>query len=157
MKEKSLRSLGKDDLLNMMKEQEVLIEKLSAENAELERQLGERTSEAGRIESSAEISLELCGALQAVREELDACLADFHSKTESGRMVADQIDREAHEKAAMIIREAEYYRAVINEEGQKLIDGLWREFYIWFGQIRTKWFEQFSAQYSGKPDHGGTL
>jgi hypothetical protein len=139
MTEKQMRSLGKTDLLTIMRKQEEEIERLGAENKTLSERLAQRALIMEDAGSIAEASLRIGGVMQAAQESANIYLESLRvmeaeykgllakQEGESGRRAAEIIE-EADRRAAEILREADRRAAARETLEKQTVDALWEDF-----------------------------
>ncbi len=100
MTEKDMRKLNRYQLLEMLVVQAERADKLQARLEDAEKQLSDRNIQIASLGSIAEASLQLRGVFQAAQEAADMYL-------EEARKRAEEIQRQAQEKADALIAQAQ--------------------------------------------------
>ncbi|MDR2355553.1 MAG: hypothetical protein LBE16_05085 [Clostridiales Family XIII bacterium] len=128
MTEKQLRSLGKTDLLNIMRMQEEEIERLGAENRALSERLAQRALIMEDAGSIAEASLRIGGVMQAAQESASIYLESLRlMQSESKQRIAEK-ENEANRRAEELLRAAEERAAARETLEKQTVEELWRDF-----------------------------
>ncbi|MDR2355908.1 MAG: hypothetical protein LBE16_06900 [Clostridiales Family XIII bacterium] len=128
MKEKQLRSLGKTDLLNIMRMQEEEIERLGAENRALSERLAQRVLIMEDAGSIAEASLRIGGVMQAAQESANIYLESLRVMESESRLRMEKKEEELSRRAEEILRDAEQRAAARETLERQTVEELWRDF-----------------------------
>ena len=120
MAEKTIRSLSKIELLDILHQQETEIERLNAEKDILLQRLDERTFDIQKAGSLAEASLKLSGVMTAAQEAADIYLENVKALETKQTAIISDIESEVREKTQVIFENAIRKRAAA-EAGAKII------------------------------------
>jgi carboxylesterase type B len=134
---KHLRSLSKLDLLEIMHQQELEIERLSAEKEEAERVLDERSLSASQAGSLAEASLMVSGILQAAQDAADIYLENIRTLETEKTAAAERLEKEAMAKAAAILERSERRRMEAEARARQIVTDMQRYLDEFFTQLTT--------------------
>lgn len=137
MNSKHLRSLSKLDLLEIMHQQELEIERLSAEKEEAERVLDERSLSASQAGSLAEASLMVSGILQAAQDAADIYLENIRTLETEKTAAAERLEKEAMAKAAAILERSERRRMEAEARARQIVTDMQRYLDEFFTQLTT--------------------
>lgn len=107
MTEKELQKLKRIDLLEILVEQGKEIEKLRAENEDLQKKLNDRMIHIDNAGSIAEASLQLSGIFEAAQAASVQYLENIQYLSERQETVCAQMERETREKCDAMLKEAE--------------------------------------------------
>ena len=127
MTDKELQKLKRGELLEIMVEQGREIERLRAENSELQKKLEDRTIAIDRAGSIAEASVQLNGVFEAAHAAAAQYLDNIKSLNERQETVCEQMERETKERCENMEREmtAKYQQMLM--EAEKGVDERWKE------------------------------
>lgn len=128
MTEKSIRTLSKLEMLEIMHQQEVEIERLNAERDVLLERLDERQISINKAGSLAEASLELSGVMTAAQDAADMYLQNVKTLENKKGAILDEIENEARIRTHIVYKEAVQRRAEA-EAGAKAIIGELRKLF----------------------------
>ena len=106
MDDRALRSLSKDQMLRIMHQQEIEIERLTAERDGLSERLNERLLKLAQAGSIAEASLQLSGVLQAAQNAADLYLESVRLVADEEKAATIQLENEARDKIQAMFDEA---------------------------------------------------
>jgi len=119
--DKELRSLSKPELLEMMYQQVLEIEKLSAEKDEALKKLDERRVSLEEAGSLAEASLMLSGVMKAAQDAADVYLENIRNIEADKAALAERLENEAKEKSVAIYVAAEQRRAEAENATKQIV------------------------------------
>ena len=133
MTEKQLRSLSKPELLEMMHQQGLEIERLSGENEEMSKKLDERRLSVEQAGSLAEASMMLSGVMKAAQDAADVYLDNIRNIESEKAATAQELEREAMERTVAIYAEAERRRAGAEDAAKQIVANAER-FLNWYAE-----------------------
>jgi hypothetical protein len=128
MTDKELRSLGKEELLRVLRIQEEEIERLAGENRALAERLKERALIMENAGSIAEASLQIGGVMRAAQESADIYLESLRAMEAEYKNKVEKAETEANRRAAEIVSEAERRAAAREALEKQTVEDLWKEF-----------------------------
>jgi hypothetical protein len=128
MTDKELRSLGKLDLLRLLRMQEEEIERLTEENRALAERVEERAVIMENAGSIAEASLQICGAMQAAQAGADLYLESLRAMEVDYKGRVERAESAATRRAEEIVREAEQRAAAREALEKQTVEELWKDF-----------------------------
>lgn len=100
---RDLSKLKRIELLEIMKEQGVEIERLKADNEALKKQLNDKTLTVSNAGSVAEAALQLNGIFESAQQAADQYLFNIRERTEKLDQECDIRESESKEKAEALI------------------------------------------------------
>ncbi|MDR1064839.1 MAG: hypothetical protein LBL25_00540 [Oscillospiraceae bacterium] len=128
MTDKELRSLGKTDLLRLLRKREEDIERLGEENRALAKRLEERALILENAGSIAEASLQISGVMRAAQESAELYLESLRSLEAEYKLRVESAEAEARRRAEEIIREAEHRAAARETLEKETVESLRKDF-----------------------------
>lgn len=120
MTDKELRRLKRDDLLQILINQQRQIEDLTALVEDYEKQLGERRIAVEESGNLAEASLKLNGVFEAAQRAADQYLEETRARLEGVRAEADRAQKQAEDTVKKAQAEAERLLAAARREADEL-------------------------------------
>ena len=148
MTEKQVRTLTKLDMLKMLQQQEVEINRLQTEKTEAIRQLDERRIQIGNAGSIAEASLMVSGIMKAAQDAADIFLENVCVLDAQKAEMLEELEEKAAERANAIYNEAERRRIEAEREARQIIAEVEHEArqIITDMQIYVDWCDSFAKQ-----------
>jgi hypothetical protein len=125
---KELRSLGKLDLLRLLRMQEEEIERLTEENRALTQRVEERAIILENAGSIAEASLRISGVMEAAQAGAELYLESLRAMEVEYKSRVEKAEIEAKRRAEEIVGKAEQRAAARETLEKQTVEELWKDF-----------------------------
>jgi|GEM_PF-3472273 len=122
--EKQLRSISKDELFEMLLQQELIIEQLNSEKEEAKKWRTERSPSAEQAGPLAEASLKLSGIFEAAQNAADIYLENLKAAEAEKIAAASQIQNELRDNEMIKFNEAERKYNEATSRARRILQGM---------------------------------